>query len=134
MSKRKRKFLYLLFKTLSVAVSCGLPILAVCEHFPIWKEACGTARSVGAGGIIILAVIAVVFRKTVFVFLRDKLDLRHAPPLAVWLFLLAGSYALLYVSAFLSDLTTVLWFGLVGCALGTVLTYVAERFGKTGDH
>jgi Na+-driven multidrug efflux pump len=41
------------------------------------------------------------------------------------------SYVLLYISNFIQDLTTVFWMGLVGCAIGTVLTYIAENwYGK----
>lgn len=126
MTEKKRKRLYLLLKLASVLVSCGFPIYAVCEHFPLWTVSYGTSRSVGAGLIISLVVVAAVFRKTVFAFLRERMHLRHAPPLAVWLILLAASYILLYVNQFIRDLTTVFWFGLVGCAIGTALTFAAE--------
>lgn len=131
MTEKQRKRRYFLCKTASVLVSCGLPIYAVCEHFPLWTVSYGKSRSVGAGLVICLLILAVVFRRSVFDFLRDRLHLRHAPPLAVWLVMLAASYLLLCVNRFLVDLTTVLWFGLVGCAIGTALTYLAEnRFGK----
>ncbi len=131
MSEKKRKTKYWLFKILSVLISCGLPIYAVCEHFPLWTVSYGTSKSIGAGAIICLFIIAVVFRKSVFQFMRDKLKLRHAPPLAVWLILLITSYILLYVNQFIRDLTAVFWFGLVGCLIGTVLTFIAEnRYGK----
>lgn len=127
MSEKKRKLLYAVLKILSVAVSCGMPIWAVLEHFPLWTVSYGATRTVGAGGIICLVVIAAVFRKSVFAFLRDKLKLRHAPPIAVWLIMLTASYALLYVQPFIGALTTVFWFGLLGCTVGTVLTFLAEN-------
>jgi ABC-type xylose transport system permease subunit len=134
MSEKHRKLKYLLFKLASVLVSCALPIFAVCEHFPVWTTVYGTSRSLGAGAVICLIIIATVFRRSVFQFMRDKMKLRHAPPLAVWLIMLTASYVLLYISRFLSDLTTVFWFGLVGCAIGTVLTFIAEnRYGKKED-
>lgn len=128
MTEKKRKLLYLLTKCLSVCVSCALPMRAVAEHFPIWTASHGTWRSVGAGGIICLLIIAVVFRRSVFGYLREKLRLRHAPPLAVWLILLAASYLLIYITPFVRDMTAVFWFGLLGCAIGTVLTFIAEHF------
>lgn len=130
-TERRNKILYGFFKIGGVAISCLIPILAICEKFPIWTATHGTERSIGVGAILILIVIAIIFRKAVFRFLSDKLKLNHAPPLMVWLILLAISYVLIFIGNFLRDLTTVLWMGLVGCAIGTVLTYIAENhFGK----
>ncbi len=30
----------------------------------------------------------------------------------------------------MKDMTTVFWMGLIGCAIGTVLTYISERFSE----
>lgn len=130
-TERKHKLLYLLFKAVGVFVSCLIPIWAICEKFPIWTATHGTGRSVGVGSILILIVLVIIFRKAVFKFLADRLKLDHAPPLAVWLILLVVSYVLIFIGNFLQDLTTVLWMGLIGCALGTAITYVGEHyFGK----
>ena len=131
MSEKKRKINYWVFKVLSVIVSCGLPIYAVWEHFPIWTVSHGQARSLGVGGIICLIVLVIIFRKAVFNFLRDKAKLNHAPPIVGWIVMLIISYILMYISNFIQDLTTVFWMGLVGCAIGTMLTYIAEnKYGK----
>ena len=131
MTEKQRKTKYWIFKISSILISCGLPIYAICEHFPVWTESHGTARSVGAGGIICLIVIAIIFRKSVFEFIKDKMKLEHAPPMAVWLALIIVSYILIYINRFLHDLNTVFWMGLVGCAIGTGLTYIAENwYGK----
>jgi hypothetical protein len=130
-TETRNKILYWVCKVVGIFVSCLFPIWAVCEKFPIWEATYGSERSFGVGAIIILIVIAVVFRKTVFNFITDKFNLKHAPPLVVWLVLLIVSYVLIYIGNFLQDLTTVLWMGLLGCAIGTVLTFVAENyFGK----
>ena len=126
--EQKRKIFYWVFKISSILVSCLLPIWAICEKFPIWTESHGSGRSFGVGAIIILIVLAIVFRKTVFNFLTDKLKLKYAPPIAVWLTALIVCYVLIYIGNFLRDLTTVLWMGMIGCALGTVLTYIGENF------
>ena len=129
--ERKNKILYLLFKIGGIVISCLIPIWAICEKFPIWTASYGTDRSVGVGAILILIVLIIIFRKAVFKFLSDKFKLEHAPPLAVWLVLLIISYVLIFIGNFLRDLTTVLWMGMIGCAIGTVLTFVAENyFGK----
>lgn len=131
MTEKKRKFRYWFLKILSVFISCALPIYAVCEHFPLWVVSYGTSRSVGAGFIISLLIITIIFRKSVFQFMQEKLNLKHAPPLMVWLIMLTVSYILLYLNQFIRDLTTVFWSGLLGSVIGSALTFAAENvFGK----
>jgi hypothetical protein len=134
MTEKKRKTLYWVFKIIGIVVSCLLPIWAICEKFPLWKVEYGTDRTVGAGGILILIVMLVIFRKTVFNFISDRLKLKHAPPLVVWLVMLVIAYVLTYINNFIQDLTTVFWMGLIGCAIGTVLTFIAENsYGKKDE-
>ena len=134
MSEKKRKVWYWVFKAASILISCLFPIYAVCEHFPLWIVKTGTPRALGSGMIICLIVIAIIFRKTVFEYIKKKAKLENAPPLLVWLILIIITYILVYISNFLSDLVIVLWMGLVGCALGTLLTYIGEsRFGEKED-
>jgi hypothetical protein len=119
---------YWLFKIAGVLVSCLLPIWTICEKFPIWKDGHGVGRSFGVGAILILVVVAIIFRKSVFQFLGDKVKLKHAPPIAVWLVTLIVSYVLIFIGDFMKDLTTVLWMGMIGCAIGTLLTFIGENF------
>lgn len=135
MSEKKRKTWYCVLKALSILISCIFPIWAICEKFPIWTEVHGAGRTVGAGGILILIVLLVIFRKTVFNFMRDRMKLKHAPPLVVWLVMIIVGYVLMYISKFIQDMTVVFWMGLVGCAIGTFITFIAEnRFGKEDDN
>ena len=134
MSEKKRKTRYLIFKILSVFIACALPVLAVIEHFPLWTTNHGTLRSIGAGGIICLIVLVIIFRKSVFNFMSEKLKLKHAPPIVIWIVMLIVAYILMYINSFIQDLTTVFWMGLLGCAIGSVLTYIAENlYGKKED-
>lgn len=128
MSEKNRKTFYWLFKVLSIAVACAFPIWAICEKFPIWQTSYGNAHSIGVGGILVLIVFIIIFRTSVFNFLRDKLNITHAPPLVVWLILIAVSYVLIFIGQFMQDLVIMLWMGLIGCSIGTVLTYVAEHY------
>ena len=129
--EKKRKIFYSIFKVLSILVSCFFPIWAVCEKFPIWKDNYGEGRSLGVGTIIIMVVVVIIFRKAVFDYLSEKLNLKHAPPIAIWLIMLIVSYILVFINNFIKDLTIVLWMGVLGCAIGTVLTYIAENhFGN----
>ena len=123
----KNKILYGFFKVLSVLISCAFPIWAICERFPLWRNQHGALRSIGTGTILIIIVVLIVFRKSVFKYIVERLRLRHAPPLAIWLTLLAVSYIFIYIAEFMRDLNAVLWMGLLGCAIGTVLTFIAER-------
>jgi hypothetical protein len=133
MTEKKRKTLYWGLKALSIIVSCALPIWAICEKFPLWTATHGASRSVGVGAIIALIVLLIVFRKTVFDFIRDKFKLKHAPPVVVWVVLLIISYVMVYIGNFMKDMTTVLWMGLLGCSIGTFLTYLSDKFGVTSD-
>lgn len=128
MTERKRKILYWLFKVASVVVSCALPIWAICEKFPLWADLHGADRTVGIGIILIAIVMLIIFRKTVFDFIKDHLDLKHAPPITVWLVMLVVSYVIIYIGDVMRDMTTVFWMGFIGCAIGTFLTYISERF------
>jgi uncharacterized membrane protein len=135
MSEKKRKAYYFLFKVLSILISCAFPLYAICEKFPLWKTTYGNTRSIGVGTIIAIIVLAIIFRTTVFNFIRDKLKITHAPPLVVWLLLLAISYVLVFIGQFMGDVVVVLWMGLIGCTIGTVLTLIAEhKFGKKEDN
>lgn len=128
MTEKKRKILFWVFKLASIVISCALPIWAISEKFPIWTEKHGTTHSFGIGFVLIIIVILVVFRRTVFDFIKDRFDLKHAPPLLVWLVMLVVSYIFIYLGEVMRDMTTVLWMGLIGCAIGTALTYISNKF------
>ena len=76
-------------------------------------------------------MLLTIFRKTVFGFIKERLNLKHAPPIVIWIVMLVVAYIILFINNFIQDMTTIFWMGLVGCAIGTVLTFIAEsRFGK----
>jgi uncharacterized membrane protein YoaK (UPF0700 family) len=133
MTEKKRNTLYWLWKIAGIIIACGLPIWAICEKFPLWSQEVGEEKTIGAGIILIAIVVLIVFRKTVFDFIRDKLDLKHAPPLVIWLVLLIISYTILYLGTLMKDLTTVFWLGFIGSAVGTVFTYISDRYKPTKE-
>ena len=130
MTEKKRNILYWVFKIFGILISCAFPIWAICEKFPLWTVEHGTTHSVGVGIVLILIVMLIIFRRTVFNFIKDKLNLQYAPPLVVWLVLLIVSYIIIYIGNFMQDMTTVLWMGFIGCAIGTLLTFISEKFKK----
>ena len=133
MTEKKRKSIYWGLKVLSIIVSCGLPIFAICEKYPIWTETHGAGRSAGVGAILAIIVLLIVFRKSVFDFVRDKVNLKHAPPVMVWFVLLIVSNVMVYIGNFMKDMTTVLWMGLIGCSIGTFITHLSNKFGGKSD-
>ena len=130
MTERKRIALFWLFKIAGILVSCALPIYAICEKFPIGTVEHGTVRTVGVGVILISFVVLVIFRRTVFNFIKKHLNLQYAPPITIWLVLIVISNLLVYVGEVMRDMSTVFWMGFIGCAIGTILTYISERFSK----
>lgn len=134
MSEQRRIKFYWLFKALSLLVACGLPIIAICERFPVWNTEHGAGYSVGVGLVMIGIVVLIVFRRTIFNFAKEHFKLKYAPPITVWIVMLIISYSLICLTNVLKDINTILWMGLIGCAIGTVLTFVAENiFGKRED-
>lgn len=134
MTDRKRKTLYWIFKVASILISCALPIWAVCEKFPIWTMQSGTGYSVGVGAIMIGIVLLIVFRRTVFKFINEHLKLRYAPPIAIWLVFIVLSYVMIYIANALRDMNIIFWMGFIGCAIGTLLTYIAENRFKNKEN
>lgn len=130
MTEKKRKTLYWGFKLLGILISCALPIWAICEKFPIWTVQHGTVRTVGVGVILISFVVLVIFRRTVFNFIKKHLNLQYAPPITIWFVLIVISNILVYIGEVMRDMTTVFWMGFIGCTIGTLLTYISERFSK----
>lgn len=125
---QKNKLFFWLFKVISIIISCVLPIWSICERFPLWVETHGAGRSIGSGMLMIAIVVCAVLHKTIFNFFTQKLKIKHAPPILVWVILLICSYALLLFARFLQDLNTILWMGLLGCALGNLLTLIGNCF------
>ena len=134
MTEKKRKTLFWVFKILGILVSCLFPIFAICEKFPLWTEEHGTGRSIGIGSILIAIVLLIIFRRTVFGFIRDHFSLKHAPPLIVWPVMIIITYilapTLTIMAQVMTDLTRVCWMGFIGCILGTILTAISEKFKK----
>ena len=128
MTEKRRKTFYWGYKIAGILISCFFPIWAIYERFPLWKVSYGKSQSIGAGGILALIVLVVIFRKTIFNFMRDRMKLRHAPPLLIWLVMLIISYTMMYLAKFLYDISMIFWMGLIGCAIGTLLTFIAEHF------
>ena len=127
----KNKIFYGLFKWGGVGISAALPLWVALNKFPLWVETHGVGRSLGTGGIIGVIIVLVIFRDTVIGYLKEKLKLGHAPKITRWVVALIITYVLLYIGKFLYDLSLVLWMGLLGSVIGTLLTFAGETiFGE----
>ena len=127
----KNKIFYGLFKWGGVGISAALPLWVVLEKFPLWVETHGGGRSVGTGGIIGGIIALVIFRDAVIGYFKEKFKNIHTPKITGWLVALAITYTLLYICKFLYDLSLVLWMGLLGAVIGTLLTFAGETiFGE----
>ncbi len=127
MTESKRKLWYWIFKVAGILISCALPIWAICERFPLWTEKSGAGVTVGAGIVLIAIVLLIVFRRSVFKYAKDKLNLKYAPPITIWIVFLIISYSLIYIADAIQALNTVFWMGFLGSAIGSLLTYIAEH-------
>lgn len=123
---KKRKLLYWLFKFTSVAISCAFPIWAVCNKFPLLTEG-GAKTTLGIGGVLAIVIVFFIFRKTIFSFFKEKLNLAHAPSVVGWIVPLGAAYGFQYLTVFVAELITILWMGLIGSCIGAVLTFIAEN-------
>ena len=127
----KNNIFYGLFKWGGAAIYAALPLWAVWEKFPNWVETHGVGKSLGTGGIVGIIVLLVIFRDTVIGYIKEKVKIGHAPKMAWWLAGLIIVYSLLYIVKFLSDLAMVLWMGLFGALMGTLMTFAGEvLFGE----
>ena len=124
----KSNIFYWLLKGGGIGISAAMPLWVVLEKFPLWVETHGTGRSVGAGGIIGIIIVLVIFRKTIIGYFKEKFKVSHTPPMAVWIVCLAITYGLMFMVKFLYDLSIVLWMGLIGSVIGAILTFAGEAF------
>ena len=122
----KRSGIYWFLKVASIIISCALPAWGILEQFPIWQETGGTGRSIGMGAILFAIVVLIVLRKPVFKFFEERLKLNHAPPLMIWLVLIVGTLALIWLSSLMADMLNIYILGFIGCAIGNILTFIGE--------
>ena len=124
----KSNVFYWLLKGSGIGISAALPLWAVFNKFPLWVENYGVGKSLGTGGIIGIIIALIIFRDTVIGYIKEKFKIGHAPKLTWWIAGLIIVYALLYIVKFLYDLALVMWLGLFGSIVGTLLTFAGEIF------
>lgn len=133
MTQSKRRSIYWVLKISSIIISCAFPAWGIFEQFPIWQERGGTGRSVGVGFILLFVVVIIVFHKSVFKFIEERLKLKHAPPLMIWLALIVLTLGLIWLSSLMADMINIYILGFIGCLIGNVLTFIGEHIGKNGE-
>lgn len=124
----KNNIFYGLCKWGGTGVSALMPLWVVFDKFPLWVENHGVGKSLGTGGILGIIIMLVIFRDTVIGYIKEKFKIGHAPKLAWWIVGLVIIYSLLYIVKFLADLALVMWMGLFGAIIGTMMTFAGEIF------
>lgn len=127
----KNKIFNGILKWGGVGVSAAFPLWAVIEKFPLWVETHGVGRSIGTGGIIGGIIALVIFRDAIVAYFKEKFKNIHTPKITWWIVALIITYVLLYICKFLSDLSLILWMGLLGSVIGTLMTVAGDTiFGE----
>jgi hypothetical protein len=127
---KKDKILYWALRLLGIFISGCLPISAVIEHFPLWIEHKGAGRTIWVGTLLILIIVAVIFRKTVINYIRERFKTRTYPPVMGWVAMLCIAYVLRFINDFIMDMTSIFWMGLIGGLLGSLCLWFADRIKK----
>ena len=131
-SSGKGKVKYLCIKGTGIVVSAAIPVIAILKKLPFWRAEAGVTRTVGVGAVMAAIVVLITFKKTVFNYLKEKTGMNHMPPLMLWGGLLIGSLLLNAAADMLSDMRSVFVAGFVGCAVGSVLTVIADNLTPSG--
>lgn len=118
-SKAKRTLGVAALKTVSVASSVGLPVAAVLQEFPFYKEPV-TARELSVGGVMVLVILLFGLRRQLWPVIKEKLHINSAGALIGWGIMFAVLLWLEQVAALLPALRTICIAGLVGTGIGQV--------------
>lgn len=128
-SRTKRKLGVIGLKVVSVASSVGVPVAAVLQEFPIWKEP-PTGRELSVGGVMILLIVLFGFRRELWPLIRKKLRVNSAGALIFWGVLFLLLLWLENIVAMLPALRTICIAGLVGTGVGQIANTAAGFVAK----
>lgn len=106
-------------RTLSVASSVGLPVAAVLQQFPFFKENV-TARELSAGGIMVILILLFGLRRQLWPMIKEKLHINSAGALIGWGITFAVLLWLEQLATLLPALRSICLAGLVGTGIGQV--------------
>lgn len=128
----KRKVGSLLLRLTSIAASVGLPVAAVLQEFPIFKEPM-TGKELSAGGVMILLIVLFGFRRELWPIIRDKLHVNSAGSLLFWVLCFLIILWMENMAALLPALRTVCIAGIMGTGVGQAATTTAHLLTKANE-
>lgn len=122
-------------RMLAVAAFIGFPVWAVAEKFPLWKTRGGDGAALGVGGVLLLIVLFVTFKKYVVAWAAEKLGTISAGVSLVLLWFGAAivCITLAKIAGIMEDLATVFLWSAVGAGIGVVLQFTARKVSEIPD-
>jgi hypothetical protein len=125
----KRKIGVIGLKLVAIASSVGVPVAAVLQEFPIFKEPM-TTKELSAGGVMILLIVLFGFRRELWPLIKEKLHVNSAGTLIFWGLSFLLILWLEKVAAMLPAMRTICIAGLAGTGIGQVANTAAGFIGK----
>lgn len=125
----KRKLGGVGLKIAAIASSVGVPVAAVLQQFPIWKEP-PTGRELSVGGVMLLLIVLFGFRRELWPLIREKLHINSVGALIFWGVLFALLLWLENVVSMLPALRTICIAGLLGTGVGQIANTAAGIIGS----
>lgn len=133
-TQTKRKIGIISLRTAGIASSVGMPAVAVLNAFPIWKEETPIdGKALGVGGVMILLIVLVGFRRQLWPVIKSKLHLTSVGAIVGWGVLFAVLLTVEKIVPLLPDLRTICIAGLTGTGIGQVADTVAGFLNKKNN-
>jgi len=126
----KKKLAKVGFKSGSLVVSSALPIWAYASEFPENFETQGEVKTLSAGMIICLVIVALAFRKQIWQYVEDKIKEKFSTKytlIGFWFVFFIASMVLNAIASLMASFVTVGVAGLVGSAIGLGIDFVGEK-------
>jgi hypothetical protein len=128
----KRKVGAVILKLTAIASSVGLPVAAVLQEFPVFKEPV-SGKELSAGGVMILIIILFGFRRELWPIIRDKLHVNSTGSLIFWVLCFLLILWMENMAALLPALRTVCIAGILGTGVGQVATTAAHLLNRANE-
>lgn len=131
-AKAKRKIGVVVLKLVSIASSVGVPVAAVLQEFPVFKEQVG-GKELSVGGVMILLIVLFGFRRQLWPIIREKLHVHSVGALIFWGLAFLLLMWMESIAAILPALRTICIAGLVGTGVGQAADTAAGIIGRAGE-
>lgn len=131
-AQTKRKIGEVGLKIVSIGSSVGVPVAAVLQEFPVFKEKVG-GKELSVGGVMILLIGLFGLRRQLWPIIREKLHVHSVGALIFWGLAFLLLMCLESIVDLLPDLRTICIAGLVGTGVGQVADTAAGIIGRAGE-